>query len=347
MRPGKSIIAALIMALASSSAMADDWVAERLRGSVMQFQGGQWVELKRGDIVPDGRKIRTASDGRAELVRGAESIALAANTEIFIRDAAGQKMTSVMQAYGTVTIEAERRNVQHFSVQTPVLAAVVKGTQFTVIYSGGRAVVDVDSGVVQVQDNVHGIVADVTPGQTAAAGNAEPLDVEGPGSDRIVFLIDGEVVPAAARDAVISGALSPEDALDALRGGGVVNANAGVNAGGQGNAVSVNARAGNGPDHGSSDNNGHAAGHGHGNANDNRNNSEGRGNGNSARENNADGNGHGNGNSGRDGNGHNGGSGVNAGLDLGVVGVDVSLGAGNGNGNRNGLGLGLDLRLGH
>src|SRR5690606_24820835 len=124
----------------------------------------------------------------------------------------------------------------HFSVQTPVLAAVVKGTQFTVTYSNGQARVEVDSGVVQVQDNVHDMVVDVVRGQAAEAGRSAPLDVSGPGAERSVFLIDGEVVPAAARDAVVSGVLPAEEALEATR----QRAIPGNNAGGNGNGHSRN-----------------------------------------------------------------------------------------------------------
>jgi hypothetical protein len=297
MRFGKVVLVALMLASVSSSVLAQDWIAERLRGGVMQLEHGSWVALERGDVVPDGRKIRTAGDGRVELVRGQERIALAGNTEIAVRDAPGQKMTSVVQTLGSVTIEAERRNVQHFSVQTPVLAAVVKGTQFTVTYRNGQALVEVDSGVVQVQDNVHNMVVDVTPGQAAAASQAVPLDVSGPGSDKVIYLIDGEVVPAAARDAVVSGALAPEDALDAIQSRAVPNANASVNAGGQGNGVSASVRAGNG--------NGNAGNNGNGNAGNN-------GNGNGNAGNNGNGNGsagnNGNGNAGNNGNGNAGGN---------------------------------------
>lgn len=242
MRFGRSTLFAFLLASVSTSVLAQDWVAERLRGGVMLFEQGTWVAVERGDVVLDGQKIRTSGDGRVELVRGQERIALAGNTEISIRDAGDQKMTSVMQTLGSVTIEAERRNVQHFSVQTPVLAAVVKGTQFTVTYRDGQARVDVDRGIVQVQDDGHDMVVDVTPGQSAAASRTAPVDVTGRGSDKIVYLIEGSVVPAAARDAVLSGALAATDALAAVKDGAVPNAHAG----GRGDGVGAEVRASDG-----------------------------------------------------------------------------------------------------
>lgn len=312
MQFGKSALLALMLASVSTVALAQDWTAERLRGQVLQFEHGDWTVLERGDVVPDGRKIRTGASGRVELVRGQERIALAGNTEVEVRDAAGQKMTSVLQFHGTVTIEAERRNVQHFSVQTPVLAAVVKGTQFTVTYRNGQARVDVDRGVVQVQDNGHDMVVDVTPGQSAQASQMAPVDVSGPGSDRVVYLIEGNVVPAAAREAVLRGDVAAEDALDAVRDGAIPNANASANAranananaGNHGNAVSANARAsnngngnsGNGNGNSGSENTGNDNSNGNGNGNSGNGNS---GNGNSGNGNSGNGNGNGNGNSGK------------------------------------------------
>src|SRR5690606_1417649 len=110
-------------------------------------------------------------------------------------------------------------------------------------------------------------VVDVTPGQAASASQAAPLDVSGPGSDKVIYLIEGEVVPAAARDAVVSGDLAPEDALDAVERRAVPNANASVNAGGQGNGVSASVRAGNGNGNAGNNGNGNAGNNGNGNGN--------------------------------------------------------------------------------
>ncbi len=247
MRIGKSVLIALTLCCTSSVALADEWIAERLRGGVMQYQSGNWIALERGHVVPDGGKVRTTGTGRVELVRGQENIALGPNTQIAVRDAAGQKMTSVIQSSGVVTVTAEKRNVKHFSVQTPILAAVVKGTEFTVTYSNGLARVDVASGVVQVQDSVHDMVVDVTRGQSAAASLARPLDVSGPGAGKAVFLIEGVTVPAAARAAFLGGdAAAVNAAAGAVVGGGTANVSAGVSAAGGSVKVSAGASAGGG-----------------------------------------------------------------------------------------------------
>ena len=165
----------------SGLAMADDWMVDRLRGEVLVMADGSWQPLQRGDIVSDSSRIRSVEGSRVTFTRGAEAIELSGATEIRIFDQQGERMTTIMQAYGTVTVEAERLQIQHFSVQTPFLAAIVKGTRFTVHSDETQSSVDVDRGLVQVQDYVHGVATDITPGQSATVSDSVALDVSGGG----------------------------------------------------------------------------------------------------------------------------------------------------------------------
>jgi hypothetical protein len=63
----------------------------------------------------------------------------------------------------------EKRNVKHFEVETPYLAAVVKGTQFSVTVGPTGTRVDVRRGQVEVSDFRSGQIAQVMPGQTATS----------------------------------------------------------------------------------------------------------------------------------------------------------------------------------
>jgi len=184
----------LIMLFIAAPSMAAEWQVDRLRGEVTQMLDGSWQPVRRGDIIDDDRLLRTASNGRAGLSRGAETIELEGDTQIRIVDAGPDMKTTVLQDFGTVSIEAERRNVQHFSVQTPFLAAVVKGTRFTVRSNASGASVDVDRGVVQVQDTINDLVVNVRPGQEATVTTGAPLLVEGHGA-KAVYSFDG--VPVA------------------------------------------------------------------------------------------------------------------------------------------------------
>lgn len=176
---------ALVLAIAvPAAAFADDWVAVKLRGVVMQLVDGDWSPLERGDIVPDDRVIRTLASGRVDFQRDAETISLGASSQIQIRDKAGQRYTTVKQYFGTVEIEAEVQNVKHFEVDTPFLAAVVKGTRFIVKTTPKGSTVEVKRGIVEVTSAKTGTHAMIPAGQTASVGAAGDFDVTGRGADK-------------------------------------------------------------------------------------------------------------------------------------------------------------------
>ncbi len=95
--------------------------------------GAQPVSLSQQADLQPGDTIRTGRNGRVLLVRGEESILIAPNSAIGIPQRAAEGMsTTIVQQAGSILLDVEKRNVQHFEVETPYLAAVVKGTQFRV-----------------------------------------------------------------------------------------------------------------------------------------------------------------------------------------------------------------------
>lgn len=162
-------VAGVILTLSvATPLLADDWVADRLRGSVLILKGGEWTALQRGDVVSDDSYIKTLGNGRVEFTRGAETIALAGHTMIQIIDGNRAKFTNVHQHYGQVTVEAERKDVNHFAVLSPYVAAIVKGTLFTVRSGASGASVSADRGTVGVADPVSGSSVEISPGQGAS-----------------------------------------------------------------------------------------------------------------------------------------------------------------------------------
>jgi hypothetical protein len=121
-------------------------------------------------------------NGHATLTRGNETIELAANTQIQIYDQGGRKpFTTVVQHFGTVAIEAEVRNVQHFAVKNEYLAAVVKGTRFTVSASRSGGVVEVQRGQVEVDASADHSTTVLSVGQKARVEKAGKMSVAGKG----------------------------------------------------------------------------------------------------------------------------------------------------------------------
>ena len=185
MRPSnatKALSVLLVLTFGVSAALADDWQAIKLRGSVFVSHDRAWVRLNRGDVVSDSSAIRILSDGVVEFVRDRETIDLAPNTQIRIFDRAGQRFTTVQEFYGAVSIEANVENVRHFAVRTPFVAALVKGTMFTVTSNAQSSTVRVRRGVVGVEDLLRKLFAEVRRGQQATAGRVRRLGVTAAGT---------------------------------------------------------------------------------------------------------------------------------------------------------------------
>ena len=83
--------------------------------------------------------------------------------------------TTIIHQSGSILLDVEKRNVKHFEVETPYLAAVVKGTQFRVTVEQGAARVDVVRGQVEVTDFKSGQFAMVQPGQAAQVSAVWPV----------------------------------------------------------------------------------------------------------------------------------------------------------------------------
>lgn len=198
---GKILIAGGLAVLLSGSApaLADDWAVVKLRGTVQQLIDGAWTPVARGDLIPDERLVRTLADGHADLQRGAEVVTLGADTQLQIHDKQEVRYTTVQQDFGTVEVEAQVENVPHFEVETKFLAAVVKGTHFTVTASDLGASVAVERGQVEVQSAASKRKTTVTIGQVASVAPASDMVLSGDGSMPAIFGADGQIVqPAGA-----------------------------------------------------------------------------------------------------------------------------------------------------
>lgn len=180
--PVRRRFAILAMALIlTGPALGADWVVMRLRGEAQMLLEASWVPLRRGDVVANDRLIRTLFDGHAELQRDREVVTLGSATQIRIQQEAGTGYTTVLQDFGRVEVDAEARLVKHFEVQTPYLAAVVRGTHFIVTSDDEGASVAVDRGAVAVQSVASERSTTIGVGQTATVRRKADLAITGPG----------------------------------------------------------------------------------------------------------------------------------------------------------------------
>ena len=273
----------------ATAAEADDWVAQKLRGEAFVMVQGSWVQLKRGDIVANSAAVRTMKDGQVEFIRDKETITLGPDTQIRIFDRSGQRYTTVKEAFGSVRVEANVENVKHFSVQTPFLAATVKGTIFTVVSGATAAEVQVQRGKVSVEDSHHELHVDVLPGQSASVGRVEALRIAGLG--KLAPIVNAAGEPVASPSVTEK---DPKHEKDNKKDNGDGDTNANVNGSGDDKGKSKNGNGNNGDGNNGNGNNGNGN-------NGNGNNGDGKGkngNGNNGDGKGKNGNGNGNGNNG-------------------------------------------------
>src|SRR4051794_1872662 len=166
-----AFVAALILGTASFASAADDgvWSVSKSSGEVwLAANGAQPVSLTQEGTLRAGDTIRTGRNGRVLLVRGEESILISPNSVVGLPAEKKEGLsTTIIQQAGSILLEVEKRNVKHFEVETPYLAAVVKGTQFSVTVNAGSTKVGVLRGQVEVSDFKTGQIAQVLPGQAA------------------------------------------------------------------------------------------------------------------------------------------------------------------------------------
>src|SRR5882724_10086394 len=169
----KLLAAACVIAMASTAFAADDgaWTVSKSSGEVwLTSSGVQPASLKQEELLKPGDTVRTGRTGRVLLKRGEETMLISPNSVVGMPAEKKEGLsTTIVQQAGSILLEVEKRNVKHFEVETPYLAAVVKGTQFRVSVDAGSARIDVIRGQVEVADFRSGQIAQVLPGQVATA----------------------------------------------------------------------------------------------------------------------------------------------------------------------------------
>jgi hypothetical protein len=179
---------AVIVVAGAAQAAAADWSVSQMSGQVtITVAGAQPIALRRDAVLPSGGVLRTGAASRALLVRNAETISVGPNAAIAVPPGGNNpEFTTILQNGGLVAFNVDKRNVQHFSVETPYLAAVVKGTEFSVEVAPDSATVRVTRGVVEVTALARGYVISLTAGQAAIVRADGTLAVSGiPGQPEV------------------------------------------------------------------------------------------------------------------------------------------------------------------
>jgi hypothetical protein len=163
----RSITLAIFLSLSSIGvAFASDWIAGKVRQPAkFTIDKKNWTTIARGMKIPDVSWIYTGKSGRLVLKRGKETIQFKPKTMAAIakRNKSGSK-TLVVQQFGELLLDVETRKRKHLKVETPFLAAVVKGTTFSVKVNSRSTNLAVQKGVVEVTDERRGLQTNVNSG---------------------------------------------------------------------------------------------------------------------------------------------------------------------------------------
>ena len=208
------VLSGSLPASIASAEEAAAWTLQQTSGQVHVARSGFTpVSLTVGDHLKAGDWIETGPSGRAVLSRGEESIVVAPNSRIGLpAEAAPGLDTRILQSLGTILLNVKKRARQHFEVKTPYLAAVVKGTSFTVSVQDGRGVVHVVEGLVEVTAAATNESLLIRPGQTVIVADGQGPRIEGDRRDPAGEHRDS----ASAGDVVIEHALGAT-AVDAVK----------------------------------------------------------------------------------------------------------------------------------
>lgn len=197
-----SMLVLLLGLLLPSNAGAADWTIVRMSGDVRIFHNNvTWVALTANRELKPGDAIWTGHNGRVMLSYEEGQVILKPRSMVKIpaQRLPGQN-TVLFQSMGSLDADIEKRDKSHFSIHTPYLAAVVKGTKFSVTVDEKLSLLQVTEGIVEAIDKQSGAIVNVLAGQYVAA-------VHG-GSGGLYGTAEGSQSPASLGPAGLPGALN-------------------------------------------------------------------------------------------------------------------------------------------
>lgn len=162
-------ILALLAVMSPATVEAADWVVAKVsQPSRYTLDKKNWVTIKPGMTISNESWISTGPRGRVILQRNKDRVTFQPGTLVGVFERAGMAIhTDFAQQSGTITLDIDPQKKPHLAVQTPFLAAVVKGTQFSVTVNKSGAKVGVARGRVEVTDAQTGERTGIRAGQEA------------------------------------------------------------------------------------------------------------------------------------------------------------------------------------
>ena len=142
--------------------------------------GSTWKPLSADTVLVAGAEVKVGPGGRAVLKKNGDVVILSPNSHMKLPATVKASGPSILQKLGTLLFKIRKReqpllhNVKAtggtnrpFKVDTPYLAAVIKGTVFSINVSAQGSALHVTSGLVEAISQATGERGLVHPGQTA------------------------------------------------------------------------------------------------------------------------------------------------------------------------------------
>lgn len=161
---------ALLFSLTALNAMAADWVVVKVTQPARYTDDRKtWHEVKRGMVLKNESWLSTGNRARIVLQRNQDQVVFQPGTMAGLYERASAVVhTDFAQQSGELRLSIDPRVTPHLAVQTPYMAALVKGTVFTVKVTAKGSSVAVQRGRVQVSDVKSGETVGVSAGQKAS-----------------------------------------------------------------------------------------------------------------------------------------------------------------------------------
>ena len=163
----------LLVVFAASCLFALDGKVVSVTGKVeMQANGDNWVQLKEGDVVPQGAIISSGFKSQADIKLGGSLLTVYQLTRVSLRElseSTDKVTTDLYLDAGSVRADVKPLNnkANGFQVRTPVVTASVRGTELGVtgdgglnVYRGSVALIPMDTGTTRFINGGQEIKAD-------------------------------------------------------------------------------------------------------------------------------------------------------------------------------------------
>lgn len=190
---------ALLLSSTSAFAQSGPWTVTESRGDVVVRTSAGSNDAQRGTQLSAGHQVVTGRNGTATIVRGQEFVTLRPNTRITIAPRQRERgVVQMIQDFGSALFNIGKQPDPHFGVDTPYLAAVVKGTTFSITVTEEGASMQVTEGAVEASTRDGGARDLVRPGEIAmiASDDRFRLNIEGDAARQVDSPQRGVTTPA-------------------------------------------------------------------------------------------------------------------------------------------------------